>query len=520
MRRAAAIAGAAVLASVVCADAAASLGDYKTSARLRALARLEAEVDFVVAQRWSRGLAVGRWQGRPFVVVARDARLAELRAVAPELVVQRKRHVWELRAPLFVVGHATLTIAAPAVRQLRLVDLGANYATIVTYFASLRVRGLPGQRVWIRSWVPALRRPDVSLDDGRGAVSVRGSGRLDASYATFADLGFTFGLESGVALNGLRPETKGTGMVDHSTFTRNVFGAYTSEAKFMRFSHDAFTHNLVYGLDPHDHSNWFLVDHNVAAFNGRHGIILSRFCLHDVVRHNVSERNGWNGIVIDDGRRGRIGASGFDHVYDNVVRDNGRVGISIDGSNENIVANNAVSGGLTGIRVFGRATASAAGNELAGNTVSGARSAGILVARPGSGTIVSANRVAASLVGIAVHGAHGTLIARSRIVRARLHGISLVGSVDTRIVGNRVSGAGPSPLYRAGAVGTLATGNVDAWNYPLPHDLARVMSEFVGPGLWALLLAAAVAGGVVRARFARAHRASAQPEADRGTTSA
>ena len=51
----------------------------------------------------------------------------------------------------------------------------------------------------------------------------------------------------------------------------NWFGAYTFEAQGMRFLDSTFRDNAAYGFDPHDLSNDFLVERNVAHGNGRTG---------------------------------------------------------------------------------------------------------------------------------------------------------------------------------------------------------------------------------------------------------
>jgi parallel beta-helix repeat protein len=288
-----------------------------------------------------------------------------------------------------------------------------------------------------------------------------------------------------------------SGRIDHSVFSRNVFGAYTWEASNMRWTRNRFVDNIVYGFDPHDGSNWFVVDHNYAADNGRHGIIFSRLCKHDVVRDNVSVRNAWHGIVIDAGRAGRLAPSGDIQVYDNVVQNNGRVGISINGSNHNLIKHNRVSGGLIGIRVFGRSYGQADGNVIAGNQITGAREIGILIAKPATATRIVGDVVSGSIDAIAVHGARSTLVMYSKVAHARLHAVSIVDASDTRISHNSFSGGGPSVINRLRDTGSVERANDTRWNYPLLHDVARVMSWFIGPGLWALLFFVVLTSGLV-----------------------
>ena len=98
------------------------------------------------------------------------------------------------------------------------------------------------------------------------------------------------------------PATKAVGDVTDAVLHHNWFGAYTFEAQGMRFLDSTFRDNAAYGFDPHDLSNDFLVERNVAHGNGRHGFIFSRGCDGNVLRDNVAYDNRGHGFMIDDGR--------------------------------------------------------------------------------------------------------------------------------------------------------------------------------------------------------------------------
>lgn len=493
--------------------------DYKTPVRLHQLAKLDAEVKYVGHRHWQKPVSVHLWHGSPYIVVSRDAQLSTVAASAHGLLVQRSRHRWELRAPLFVVQGATLAMQAPSVQELRLDALPDTYATIVAFNSNVRITGSPAKHLWVHSWDPRTRRFDNDLDNGRGSVSVRGVGKLVVSYGTFSYLGFTFGRASGVSVNGFNIHTKGSGAVDHSTFAHNVFGAYTWEAKNMRWTDNRFIHNIVYGFDPHDRSNYFVVKDNYAAENGRHGIIFSRFCFHNLIEHNVSVRNGWHGIVIDDGRNAKIGPSARNVVINNVVRDNKLVGISIDGSNHNLIRGNKISGSVIGIRIFGRSYGQAISNTVVGNTIHNPHWIGILIADPAIGTRLMTNTISGSIIGVAEHRARNTEIADSEITGARLHAVSLIRSTDTRILDDDLSGSGPSAINKVGDSRVYVSRNYGSWNYPLLHDVARLMSWFVGPGLWGLLFLIVVIGPTLTwlvERTFRRRRQSGQPPSGGG----
>jgi hypothetical protein len=69
--------------------------------------------------------------GVPAVVVRRDATLADVGAAVPAALRQPAPGLWELDRLLVVTRGATLTIAAPAVRELRLLSLNGRFATVV-----------------------------------------------------------------------------------------------------------------------------------------------------------------------------------------------------------------------------------------------------------------------------------------------------------------------------------------------------------------------------------------------------
>jgi parallel beta-helix repeat protein len=475
--------------------------------------RLATQLDVAatVAQTVPAGrLEARRVGGMAAVVVARDATLGDLARVAPAAVRRTGSRTWEVERPVFVVRGATLSVTAPAAHEVRLLSAPGRFASVVAVRGSLRLRGARGGRLLVRSWDPASQGADTALEDGRASVSVRGSGRLDAADAAFEDLGFYEGRVSGVAVAAPRGQRPSTGVIRRSRFARNYFGAYTYNARDMRWVGDTFVDNAVYGFDPHDHSNGFVLADSVATGNGRHGIIFSRFCDRNVISGNVAARNGWHGIVLDDGDLGD-GPSQSNLVARNRVADNGKVGISIDGSHGNVVRDNRISGGRYGVRLFGPAR----DNRVARNTIARAQVLGILAEDPASGTGVLGNTIVAAQTGIADLGAPGTTIAANRISGASMHAVKVEGDARHRIAGttignNVLSGSGASPLSVAVAPDdAMRSGtNREDWSYPPAHDISRLVF-WLGPAAWILIAVLVLAGpGVVAGvdRFARWRR--------------
>jgi parallel beta-helix repeat protein len=440
--------------------------------------------------------------GVPAVVVGRDATLADVAAAVPAAVHQPAPGLWAVDRLLVVTRGATLTIAAPAVRELRLLSQAGQFATIVARDANLRIVGERSWRLVVRSWDVATTSPDTSLADGRGSLSVRGGGRLDATDVSFEDLGFFEGRVSGVAataarlLDGSDPPltARPTGSLTHSRFVRNLFGAYTYEAFGMAWVDNAFVHNRVYGLDPHDNSDGFLIENNLAAYNGRHGIILSRFCDDDVIRRNRVLSNGVHGIVLDDGHDAD-GPSDRNMVVGNVVRGNARAGIWIEGSSQNRIIGNRVDGQRYGVLI----QPGSSGNVVGDNVIADSGDYGVFV-NGGPVTDVAGNAIARAGTGVRLRETSRSLVTGNVMVRMRDHGVKIDGSRGPAQRGivlahNRISGSGPSPILSDAGPGDVDLhANTARWNYPRAHDIAAAMGAFVGPGLWALLFATVVFG--------------------------
>ena len=492
---------AAVTAVVIglCAPATAMAADSSIHdpARARLAKRLDA-AGGTVSRIENFGISLHDLNGFPAIVVARDATLEDLSLSLPSLVRETKPGVWEIARTIFVVNDATLRLHTPRVRELRLLSSPGGFASLIGYNGSLSFRGGAGRKLLVHSWDPHRRAADRTLRDGRASVSVRRKGRLDALNTAFEDLGFYEGRVSGVAIVAPRWSGAGTGSFVSSRFARNWFGGYTYHARGVNWVGNEFVHNYEYGLDPHDDSDEFLVEGNYAAYNGKHGIIFSRDCDRNIIRRNIAEYNGWHGIVLDDGKKAD-GPSNGNRVYGNVIRGNRRVGVSVDGSSRNDIHGNNISGSRFGIRLFGPSRR----NRARGNTISDASIAAIFVDHPSADNSVRANEIVRGWTGVRVRGAARTLIADNRIADVRSHGVKIEGDARWRPSGvavrdNTIQGSGPSPILVdvPGNVRLELGPNTEDWNYPIAHDLARLLAWTVGPGLWLVLFGVALCGGL------------------------
>jgi parallel beta-helix repeat protein len=338
----------------------------------------------------------------------------------PKWLTQLRTGVFVLRAALVQAPGTRLTIAAPRVRELRMMSTGRVDQEVYLAGVSARV-SLSG--VLIRSWrltggpdpTPSVRRPFVSYDQPGSA--------LHATRTTFADLGGDNILGYGVTWG------RGvTGSAVGCTFQRNFFGAYTNAAVGVVFRRNTFRDNDLYGLDPHTNSTHLTVDRNVAFGNGSHGIIFSQDVVDSSVTNNRSFGNRRNGIMMDE-------RSDRNVLRGNQVWSNDGDGIVVQNSARVVVRSNTVTGNRVGVRVNGASPdAVVDGNRLVGN---------------GRGVEFYAGpaAAAATVIGNDVDG-HG-----------QGYGISVKQFGGVRIAGNRVSRYSGGVLLSAGAARAVVTGN-------------------------------------------------------------
>lgn len=268
----------------------------------------------------------------------------------PTWVVEAAPGVFELSAA-FVHGEGTtVTVAAPRVTEVRLLDLPS------VFFGGLgstaRFEG-----VLVTSWDPDLAAPDEEPADGRPFVLYQAGATLDVIDSEMSYLG-----SDRVSAYGVSWRSEGTtGEVLDSTFAHNLFGVYTFEAADIIFRGNVFRDNILYGFDPHDFTTGLVVEDNQAYGNGSHGFIVSRSVTDSVLRRNHSYDNGGNGIMMDS-------SSDRNRIESNLVEGNAKDGIVLLDSAENVVIGNVVRGNRVGIRVNGLESI---GNRIERNVIEG-----------------------------------------------------------------------------------------------------------------------------------------------------
>ena len=317
------------------------------------------------------------------VVPARQAPydLAELAVAVPDAFGAAEGALL-VRASIEIPAGTRVVVDSATTPEVRLLSTSEGFAVVIARGGTLDVRGTEQAPVRIASWDPEAAGVDTEPGDGRAFLLTFG-GRMDIAFADVGHLGFGTGTSSGVAWRGEdhvpgAVATKASGDVADSVFHSNWFGAYSFEAQGMRFLRNTFRANAAYGFDPHDLSNDFLVEDNVAHGNGRHGFIFSRGCDRNVLRGNVAYDNRGHGFMIDDGRSedsdyaeaARL-PSNDNQLIGNHAYDNDGSGIEIEGGTGNVVRGNVLERNHVGVRIKNDASAVVADNRIADSRLAG-----------------------------------------------------------------------------------------------------------------------------------------------------
>jgi parallel beta-helix repeat protein len=282
---------------------------------------------------------------------------------------------WELRADISVEEGASLRIAAPEVRWLKLVSEGPKIASLKPIGGgSLEISG-----TCITSWDVGANSADTNLDDGRGYLLARDGATMNIDNAELRFLG-----NSDVESYGVSWRTEGTtGKITNSISSHNYFGLYSYEVGGLVATDNEFHDNILYGVDPHTGSHDMTIERNVVHDNGKHGIILAEDCTDSVIRDNIVYRNAHHGIVL-------YLRSDRNTIEDNDAFANAAQGINVNESNDNVVRNNRVyDNNESGISV----TQTSNNNLVENNQSRGNQQDGLRVVSESAQTTVRGNMV-------------------------------------------------------------------------------------------------------------------------------
>ena len=298
--------------------------------------------------------------------------ISEIRNLAPPdalQLVDTNQHVWLLQANLIVRSNAQLQIYGPDaggdVSELRLKSENTGETNA---FVELRADSgwIEIRNTKITSWDSAANGPDQETDQfGRAFVRARSTldpdtgtvneSRMDVHDSEICYLGFggteAYGLTWKVVgeytgpADSIFDRVKVYGDAVNNRIHHNYFGIYTFGHSGGRFAFNEVNHNFGYGIDPHDDSDYQIIENNDVHDNGWDGIIASQRCNNLVIRNNVSRNNGQNGIILHRSCNDAL-------VEGNLSISNGTSGLVLAGSANCLVrGNKLIANAEAGIRL-------------------------------------------------------------------------------------------------------------------------------------------------------------------------
>ena len=310
---------------------------------------------FGVSFRWSAG------SYRIYVTGPGTATLSDIKAGMPNaLLTQVSPGVWHLRANLVMEEGARLLLHGTKrggdVNELRLQSNNTGESNAFVYvsadWGSIDIRSTA-----ITSWDDAANGPDTESGALRRAfIRVRSSlgadgvtareSRMDIFDSDIGYLGSHDAEAYGLVWKVITPPAPTYGSITnlynlvnvygdimHSRLHHMYFGMYSFGAYGMQMADNEADHNVGYGFDPHDDSDFLVIEGNNVHHNGWHGIIASQRCNNIIIRNNVSWANGRNGIMLhrycDDSL-----------IENNRCLDNGDSGVALFDNNRTVVRNN------------------------------------------------------------------------------------------------------------------------------------------------------------------------------------
>jgi parallel beta-helix repeat protein len=305
--------------------------------------------------------------------------LTAIRANTPSLpagALTRSGNVWLLAAELRVEDGSVLLLHGSTiggdVDELRLKSDANGFVNIWAEYGTIDI-----DSTRIHSWNPGAGTVDTSHSDGRAFIRVRsfldGSGiaresRMDIVNSELSYLGYNAAESYGLAWKvigspgtnfELYDKVNVYGDIFGSDIHHNYFGVYTFGHHGGQWVGNRMHHNVKYGFDPHDDSDYLLIEDNEVHDNGNHGIIASKRCNNVVVRNNRSYANVGNGIMIHRSSDDAL-------VEGNEAYLNSDSGIALFASKRTTVRNNTLlDNGTAGIRLsMGQADSVIENNEI------------------------------------------------------------------------------------------------------------------------------------------------------------
>jgi len=395
---------------------------------------------------------------------------------------------------VFVSGNAQLTLGSSGLRTLYLDNGTGGFASIVAWGGSLSFQGSARYPMTIMGWDRTVNMPAADPGSGRSYIREAG-GKMTLSDVRVSALGFWSGRTGGVAWTG-RTGSPSTGGATQSTFTDDTYGAFVSQGSGVTFRDDLFEFNELDGLHIHRYSVNSSVISSSASRNGGNGFIVSPATQNTLLEGDVSEHNAGDGYFVNgkplasgaSASGGSVAPGSGTTVEDSAALDNGRIGILVEGGTGTVIKADQVCASITAIAVRYNVTDAI----LTGNYVRCNPRSGVSVGPNTPGLMLSGNTLIGPRTGVLVSASGPIELDNNHIAGATVFGVSARGaSAKVTGVGNVISGTGFRAIdARAdAAVPALSATNVSGWAY---HGKVSFWSYLLFHPLAALWLSIAI----------------------------
>jgi parallel beta-helix repeat protein len=334
---------------------------------------------------------------RLYVTGPGSASLSDIKAAVPKADLQQvSPGIWHLRQNIIVENGARLVLHGTKiggdVNQLRLQSNNTGNSSNDIVYLSADWGSISIRSTAVTSWDDAVNGPDLEHElQGRAYIRIRSKldtndfvtpleSRMDIIDSDIGYLGShraeSYGLVWKVLedkvfkpyghVTNLFKIVNVYGDIIRSRIHHNFFGMYSYGSYGQVMVDNEVDHNVGYGFDPHDDSDFLVIERNNVHHNGYHGIIASQRCNNLSIRNNVSWANAKNGIMLH-----RYCDDSF--VEFNRSFDNGDAGIALFDNYNTVVRSNVCIGNFTaGIRLsVGASDNLIADNEFAGSPTYG-----------------------------------------------------------------------------------------------------------------------------------------------------
>lgn len=328
-----------------------------------------------------------------------------------------------LKKDLNINPGVTINLKSEDIETLKLLSTNKEFVKIIVYDSRMVI-----DNVKITSWDTEKNIPDEDYSDGRSYILAKSDSRLDIFNSDISYLGYkttpikeggTYGVSWRIPDNTYTYDIV-TGTIENSSFHNNYFGAYTFGGTGIIFRNNKFYQNVAYGLDPHDDSNYFIVEGNSAYENGTHGIIFSKRCLYNTIRNNVTYKNKGHGIMLHE-------KSNYNVVENNKTYEN-TDGIAIYASKDNLITNNEVYKNKHGVRI----SHGSLNNQVTANKVTNNSSYGIYIYEKSDGNYVKDNSFSFNNFGVYIKTNENVL--EKNMLSFNNIGVVLLGEANNNVL--------------------------------------------------------------------------------------